>query len=279
MGEKVFIVDTTRCTGCFDCFLVCKDEFTDHPWPPYSAPQPETDHYWMKVDEVERGQFPKVKGSFIAQPCQHCADPRCLKSAKDGAIYKREDGLVIIDPIKSKGQRQIVEACPYGRVYWNEELGIPQKCTGCAHLLDEGWKVPRCVEACPTEALLFGDREELAELIGKAEQRHPEYGTNPSVYYIGLPKTFVAGSVYGSESGECIENAQVTLVNKSSGETLTTKTNNYGDFEFDGLEAGLTCSLKIEAEGYYPLSIDDIYVKEDISLRDIYLVPASSFLV
>jgi tetrathionate reductase subunit B len=271
MGKNVFIIDVTKCTGCFNCFIACKDEFTDHSWLPYSAAQPETDHYWVKVNEVERGQFPKVKVSFIAQPCQHCEDPRCLKAAQNGAVYKRKDGLVIIDPVKSKGQKQIVEACPYSRVYWNKELEIPQKCTGCAHLIDDGWKVPRCVEACPTEALLFGDREKLSKLIGQAGQLHPEYGTDPSIYYIGLPKAFIAGSIYSSESRECLENVRVALINKPGKASLTTKTDNYGDFEFEGLEANATYSIRIEGDGYYPLSIDDINIKNSITLEDIFL--------
>src|SRR3972149_8235997 len=105
MGDKVFVVDVTKCTGCFNCFIACKDEFTDHSWLPYSEPQPETHHYWLKVDEVERGQFPRVKLSFIAQPCQRAGDPRCIKASRNGAVFKRKDGLVMIDPIKSKGQR------------------------------------------------------------------------------------------------------------------------------------------------------------------------------
>jgi tetrathionate reductase subunit B len=271
MGNRVFLIDITKCTGCFNCFIACKDEFTDHPWLPYSQPQPETGPQWIKVDEVERGQFPRVKLSFIAQPCQHCGDPRCVKASRNGAVYKRKDGLVIIDPIKSKGQRKIVEACPYGRIFWNDELNIPQKCTGCAHLLDDGWKVPRCVEACPTEAILFGDRKKFAGLIKKAEQLHPEYRTNPSVYYIGLPKAFIAGSVYCGESQECLENARVTLTRKVSPKPVTTRTNNYGDFEFEGLKANATYSIKIEAKGYFPLSLNDIRLKQSITLANIYL--------
>jgi len=271
MDNKVFVVDVTKCTGCFNCFIACKDEFTDHPWPPYSGPQPETGHYWIKVDEVERGQFPRVKLSFIAQPCQHCSDPRCIKAARNGAVYKRKDGLVIIDMIKSKGQKRIVEACPYKRIYWNEELDVPQKCTGCVHLLEDGWEVPRCVEACPTEAILFGDRKKLSKLIKKAEQLHPEYGTDPSVYYIGLPKAFIAGSVYCGESQECLENARVTLTDGMKKKPMTTKTNNYGDFEFEGLEANKNYSIKIEAKGYYPISINDINVKNSITMENIHL--------
>jgi Fe-S-cluster-containing dehydrogenase component len=271
MEKKVFIIDISKCTGCFNCFIACKDEFTDHSWPPYSAAQPETDHHWVKVNEVERGQFPKVKLSFIPEPCQHCEDPRCLKAAQDGAVYKRKDGLVIIDPVKGKGQKQIGEACPYHRIYWNKELGIPQKCTGCAHLMDDGWKVPRCVEACPTEALLFGDKERLSKLIEQAGQLHPEYGTNPSAYYIGLPKAFVAGSIYMSESRECLENARVALINQSSKAPVTTRTDNYGEFEFEGLEVNTICSIRIEADGYYPVSIDDINIRGSVTLEDIFL--------
>ncbi|MFC2068856.1 4Fe-4S dicluster domain-containing protein [Chloroflexota bacterium] len=276
MGKKCFIIDTTKCTICYNCFLTCKDEFVDHAWPPYSAPQPDTDQFWVKVDEVERGQFPIVKSSFITLICQHCEDPRCMKAANNGAIYKRDDGLVIIDPVKSKGQKQLVEACPYDRIYWNEELDIPQKCTGCAHLLDQGWAVPRCVEACPTEALLFGDEEEFSDLIKQAEKLHPEYNTKPSTYYIGLPKTFIAGSVYDSDSKECVEKAKVTITDKASVKSFDVKTDNYGDFILDDLKADSVISLNIEANGYYPFSIDDIPIKKDLTLRDIYLVPTSS---
>ena len=86
-----------------------------------------------------------------------------MKAAKDGAVYRRDDGLIVIDPEKARGQRAIAEACPLGMVYWNEELEAPQKCTGCAHLLDDGWAEPRCVDACATGALRYVDADEAAD--------------------------------------------------------------------------------------------------------------------
>ncbi len=80
------------------------------------------------------------------------------------AIYKREDGLVIIDPVKCTGCKSCVDACPYGVIYFNDDLNLAQKCTGCAHLLDSGWKEPRCVDACPTLALKFMEESEAKEL-------------------------------------------------------------------------------------------------------------------
>lgn len=271
MDKKVFVIDVTRCVACFNCFIACKDEFVDHPWLPYNEAQPDNGSAWISINEIERGRFPKVKICYIPQPCMQCERPSCVKAAKEGAAYKREDGVVIIDPKKSKGQKQIAKACPYGSIYWNEDLDIPQKCSFCVHLLDQGWKEPRCVEACPTQALRFGKQAEFADVIAKAESLHPEYRRRPSVYYIGLPRLFIAGTIYGSNNRECIEDANVFLIKKSDAKILTTVTNNYGDFDFEGLERECTYSLKIEAAGYHLLTIEDIYTERDIYLGDIYL--------
>ena len=269
---KVMIVDPTiKCNGCFNCQIACKDEHVDNDWSPYAKPQPDMGHFWMRVDLVERGKFPKVKVNYIPVRCMHCEDPSCMKAARDGAVYKRDDGTVIIDPEKSKGQKQLVDACPYGCIYWNEELNIPQKCTLCAHLLDGGLiKEPRCVEACPTGVLIFGEYDELKDLIieKKAEVLHPEFGTKPCVYYVGLPKKFVAGTVVFGDTDECAENVSVTLTGQ--GKTETIRTNNYGDFEFEELEAGREFLVKIEHPGYalWELSAQ---TKTDVYLGNIVL--------
>jgi ferredoxin len=199
-----------------------------------------------------------------------CENPPCLRAAKKGGVYQREDGIVIIDPHESKGKRNIVKACPFGCISWNEELEIPQKCTFCAHLLDQGWKEPRCVEVCPTQALRFGEREEFSEVIAQAEQL-PGCSRNTSVYYIGLPKAFIAGTTYCGQRGDCVEGAKVSLFKESGEEILDTTTNNYGDFEFEGVEIGSIYSLKVEAEGYDAMTIEDICTEKDVYLGDIYL--------
>ena len=63
-----------------------------------------------------------------------------MRAATGGAMARRPDGIVIIDPDKAAGQPDIVSACPYGTVFWNEASNLPQICTFCAHLLDAGHK-------------------------------------------------------------------------------------------------------------------------------------------
>ena len=164
---KVFIVDQALCNGCYGCQIACKDETVGNEWPPYSKSQPVTGQFWCKMLQKDHGQVPKVCVEYKPTFCNHCDGAPCMAAFPD-AVYKRDDGLVIIDPEKAAGARGLVEACPYGAVYWNEELELPQKCTGCAHLVDEG-KVPHCVDVCVTGALRFGDEEDFAEEIAAAE--------------------------------------------------------------------------------------------------------------
>jgi len=264
MVKWALVVDVTKCNGCYNCFLACKDEFWDNDHLPYSLAQPRHGHYWMNILSKERGQYPHVRVAYLPLPCMHCDNAPCIAVAKEGAVYKRPDGIVIIDPVKAFNQRQIVNSCPYNAIFWNEEKKIPQKCTFCAHLLDSGWKEPRCVQACPTKALIFGDLENpksevyKAVISGKAEQFKPELGTNPRVYYIGLykyNKLFIAGSVVFKDTDECAEKVKVTLQEKESGKILTTFTNVFGDFEFDGLNPG-NYSLSFEYPQYRVKKLD-----------------------
>ncbi len=274
MARYGLVIDVNKCSGCYNCYLACRDEYCGNDYPPYSLAQPYTGHFWMRQIERERGKYPKVKVAYTPLPCMHCDDALCIKTAQDGAVYRRPDGIVIIDPEKSKGQKNLLSACPYRVIYWNEEKNIPQKCTLCAHLLDAGWKEPRCVEACPTGALTFGDLDdpnsEVSKLAasGKAEILHPEYEMKEKVTYIGLPKRFVAGSVVLGDKDECAENVSVTLTGE--GEKKTVKTDNYGDFEFEGLPEDREYSVKIEYPGYKPEEFS-VKTKVDVYLGDIIL--------
>ena len=190
-----------------------------------------------------------------------------MKAAKDGAVYRREDGLVVVDPEKAKGQEAIMKACPYNAIYWNEALELPQKCTGCAHLIDEGdtITVPRCYDNCVHGAISWGEESEL-DLEG-AEKLHPEFGTAPRIWYKGLPKRFIAGRVYDPVNKEVVVGAKVTAEGDAG--TYTAQTNWIGDFWLRGLpEADWT--LTIEADGKRK-TLQASTKAEDVGLGDLPL--------
>jgi len=251
---KVFVFDTEKCTGCYQCQIACKDEHCGNDWTPYAKPQPETGQFWLKVDEHVRGTVPKVKVQHVVTLCQHCDDAPCISVCVDEAIYKRDDGLVIIDPKKCSGCQLCLDACPYGVIYFNQGLKLAQKCTGCAHLIDRGYPIaePRCSDACIPGALMYGEESSL-DTMG-AETLYPEYGLTTNVYYKNLPKKFIAGTVYDSSTKEIVEGATCTLSGTGSG---TATTDGFGDFWFEDLAEG-TYSVAISATGYTAKTISDI---------------------
>ena len=278
MTRYGMVIDVERCTGCFNCFLACRDEHSGNDHRPVSAAQPDG-HSWIKVREVERGSYPKVKVSYVPVPCLHCTDAPCMDAAIGGAIYRRADGIVVIDPDKAAGQHGIVSACPYGAVFWNAAENLPQKCSFCAHLLDDGWKEPRCVEACPVQALVFGDlddpRSDVARLCAekRVEALAPKPAELPPVGYLGLPKFFFAGEiVLGDKPDECPEGVTVRL--RDGKQTVTAFTDNYGDFEFNGLEADAEYVLSIEQAGYKPRELR-VHTGADPNVGTIVMEPAA----
>jgi len=275
MSRYSILIDVNKCNGCYNCFLSCRDEYYGNDYPSYSAAQPLNGQFWMQVQEVERGVYPKPKVSYIPKPCMHCASAPCIAAAKDGAVYRRDDGIVIIDPEKAKGQEAIVNACPYRVIFWNAEKQIPQKCTLCAHRLDEGEKMPRCVESCPVQALVFGDLDdpnsEIAKLSASrtTESLHPEFATDCLVQYIGIPKRFVAGEVvYKGNEGECAPGVKVTL--SGGGLRLETVTDIFGDFEFEGLDKNVKYQVVVAADGYAENRVEFATFK-DVNLGEIVL--------
>lgn len=248
------VVDVENCTNCNACVLACQDEFWGNDFPGYSAEMPKHGHRWIDIKQKVRGDGSMVDVAYLPVMCQHCDEAPCMAAAENGAVIKRDDGIIIIDPDKSIGQEQIVDACPYGAVWWNEELRIPQHWFFDAHLLDDGWSEPRAVQSCATEAIvsLNVTDEEMAKIVKDEglEPLHPEYGTKPRVWYKNLYRyksCFIAGSIEETVDGntDCIEGVKLALLHndKAIQETIS---DNYGDFKFDRLE---------ENSGHYQIQL------------------------
>ena len=260
------IIDIAKCENCNNCFLSCKDEHCGNAWPGYAAPQPLHGQRWMNIHRTERGRFPVIDVAYRPSPCMHCDDPPCLRAAEAGAVVKRPDGIVLIDPRSAGGQKALVQACPYGAIWWNEEAQLPQKCTFCAHLLDAGWKAPRCVQACPTGALSVRRLEdaEMADLVREQALETVEKGaapTRPTVYYKNLYRfqsCFIAGSLARGDDNfsECVAGAAVALLRE--GKVLARALSDaFGGFKFDGLAPGSgRYTLRIECPDQKPTEVE-----------------------
>jgi Fe-S-cluster-containing hydrogenase component 2 len=181
--------------------------------------------------------------AYVPTMCNHCDDAPCVMKS-GGAVKKREDGIVLIDPEKAKGRKDLVETCPYGHIWWNDELQLPQAWPFDAHLLDQGWQQTRGQQSCPTGAMraIKVEDEEMARMAREEglEVMQPDAGTKPRVYYRNLwrySKCFIGGTLAtkANDTVDCLEGASVRLT-KEGRTVAETTSDNYGDFKFDKLD-------------------------------------------
>ena len=269
---KTILVDPSRCIQCCNCQNSCKDEHCDNDWSPIAALQG-SGQFWIRILESQDGTGSRMRLNRVPVLCQHCENPACLSACKDGAIYQRDDGIVIIDPTICTGCGLCKEACGYGVIFENAELGIFQKCTMCAHLLDAGWEKPRCVNACPTDALSFVDEEELVEenLRAPLERLHPELGTEPRVAYVNLPKPFLAGAVYSPNEDLCLGKVDLTLIGQATDFVYFAQSGLLGEFRINGVEPGLY-TLTLDKDGYDTKTISQLDVRQGLNIGDVRLI-------
>ena len=199
MTRMGFSIDLERCVGCQACVIACKTE--------NGTPR---NIHWMRVLEKEEGVFPDARRSFTPVRCNHCANPPCVAACPTGAFVQRADGVVVVNDSLCVGTMACLTACPYyvparydgGDGYFGKQLtmyeeaklsnfreGTAQKCHFCYPRLDEG-RPPACVEACPADALNYGDLDDPESPINIQLQRRrhfrprEELGTDPSTYYL-----------------------------------------------------------------------------------------------
>src|SRR6266567_2132057 len=257
MKKWNMIIDVAECTNCNLCTLATMDEYVGNEWPGYSKPMPRHGHKWINILQKERGQVPMIDIAYVPTMCNHCDAAPCIPKS-GGAIKKRPDGIVLIDPEQAKGRKDLVDACPYGHIWWNEEHQVAQAWPFDAHLIDDGWQQTRGHQSCPTGAMraLAVEDEEMARLAREEglEVMRPELRSKPRVYYRNLwrySKCFIGGSISAEVNGviDCVEGASVRLV-KNGAVVAEATSDTYGDFKLDKLDEGSgTYTVEISANG------------------------------
>lgn len=195
------LINLKRCTGCNTCTIACKVQ---------NGTPPEV--FFNRVLVWENGVYPNVRLHHQPVLCNQCEQAACVAVCPTGASYKDVDGVVRINKDKCIGCKSCIVACPYNartfisskpQTYFPEvgqtefekvkyaafEKGTVVKCDFCSGRVAEG-KKPACVQSCIEKARFFGDLDDpddyVARMVanGTAQPLHPEFGTEPSVYYI-----------------------------------------------------------------------------------------------
>lgn len=160
-----------------------------HPKGAYSGKKPTWGYNWD--EDQGGGEWPNAFFFYLARMCNHCTNPACLQACPSSAIYKREgDGIVLVDQDKCKGHRHCVEACPYKAIYYNPASQKSEKCILCFPRVEKGI-APACTRQCPGRIRCFGYLDDETSHVHKLVKQwkvalplHPEYGTEPNIYYV-----------------------------------------------------------------------------------------------
>jgi formate dehydrogenase iron-sulfur subunit len=156
------LTDVTKCIGCDECVEACQEVNKlppERPWRWLNSITDLSSARWTTVVRLENDQGDR----FMRRQCRHCLEPACVEACIVGALQKTPEGPIIYDRDICIGCRYCMIACPFEipRYSWEDTVPYVQKCDFCyERVLKEG-KKPACVEACPTEATIFGTREEL----------------------------------------------------------------------------------------------------------------------
>ena len=214
------VIDLDRCTGCQACVMACKAE-NNVPAVGDQEARRERIISWMQVLTETDQEHPDGKTRFIPRPCLQCDDPPCTKVCPVYATYKNPEGIVAQIYARCIGCRFCMAACPYNAKYFNwyryqkegpgqnpdvsvRPKGVVEKCTFCHHRLQKARErahaekremepseyVTACAEACPAQAIVFGDLSDSGSEVAKLA-RSPrafklleELGTKPKVIYL-----------------------------------------------------------------------------------------------
>jgi molybdopterin-containing oxidoreductase family iron-sulfur binding subunit len=216
-------VDIDKCTGCQACVLACQSENnipinTEKNFKNARAIE------WIRVERYWEGEFPDVKAKFIPILCQHCDNAPCEPVCPVYATYHTTEGLNVQVYNRCVGTRYCANGCPYlvrffnyWEPEWPESLknhlnpdvtvrsrGIMEKCTMCIQRirrstrnakkngeeLKDGDISPACVDACPTDALVFGNQKDENSRVSKMKNDKRSYTlldnlqTSPNIFYL-----------------------------------------------------------------------------------------------
>ncbi|MEW6219467.1 MAG: 4Fe-4S dicluster domain-containing protein [Thermodesulfobacteriota bacterium] len=174
--QLAMLVDTSRCIGCQSCERACAEKNGL----PAVTGQPDSSQRRATGPEaftVVNDNSTAAGSVFCKSQCMHCDQPACVSACLTNAMYKTPEGPVIWREDKCMGCRYCMVACPFDVPKFEYGSINPRirKCAMCYDRVTEGQQ-PACVDACPQEALLFGQRGQLLTIArARIAERPADY--------------------------------------------------------------------------------------------------------
>jgi Fe-S-cluster-containing dehydrogenase component len=209
--ELGMLYDATKCVGCKACMAACKrvnseegalacDKAAFDKVGLWDAPADLTGNNRTIIQLYKESGKP---WSYVKLSCMHCQNPACVSVCPVRALTKdKQTGIVDYDKSACIGCRYCQIACPFNIPKFQWDRALPQivKCNFCKSTYLKTNGTTACAGACPSGAILFGQRKDLLQEARSRLQQNPgkyiqtiygekEVGGVNHLYLAGVPFT------------------------------------------------------------------------------------------
>ncbi|MHC1635695.1 MAG: 4Fe-4S dicluster domain-containing protein [Candidatus Methanospirareceae archaeon] len=157
--KKRLTIIPEKCSGCRLCELACS-------FAKFKVNNPKK----AAIRVISLYPHPVIKMPIF---CRQCKEPKCMENCPTDAMSMKE-GVVVIDGEKCISCANCVISCPFGAIFSHPDIKTPFKCDLCGGS-------PKCVEVCPTKALIFvpehllGQQHRLMSVLRYSRMEEIEY--------------------------------------------------------------------------------------------------------